>query len=162
MASHKLYTIGYEGASVEDLVSALLSAGAKRLIDVRSSPYSQREEFSREALGPALEAHGIAYTHIRELGNPPAGREAARVGHKAVFREIMDGYLAGADGQAGLRRAMELAREEPVCLMCLERAARSCHRHMVAESLSAMGGFEIEHLATSRRSSHPDQQAFDF
>jgi uncharacterized protein (DUF488 family) len=162
MASHKLYTIGYEGASVEDLVSALQAAGVRRLIDVRYSPYSQRDAFSRETLGPALEAHGIAYTHIRELGNPPAGREAARLGHRAVYREIFTGHLNAPDGLAGLARALELALAEPVCLMCLERAARNCHRGMVAERLAEMGGFEVEHLATSRKSSHPGQAAFDF
>jgi uncharacterized protein (DUF488 family) len=162
MASHKLYTIGYEGASVEDLVSALKAAGVRRLIDVRYSPYSQRDDFSREALKPALEAHGLAYSHIGELGNPPAGREAARLGHRAVYREIFTGHLNSPDGRKGLALALELALAEPVCLMCLERSSRQCHRGMVAEALAGIGGMEVEHLATSRKSSHPDQAAFDF
>jgi uncharacterized protein (DUF488 family) len=162
MASHKLFTIGYEGASVEELVAALRAAGATRLIDIRYSPYSKRDAFSREALAPAIEAYGIAYAHIRALGNPPAGREAARLGHRAIYREIFMGHLDGAEGQDGLRQALAFAKAQRSCLMCLERAARHCHRSMVAERLAAMGGFEVEHLTVSKKAGHPGQAAFDF
>ncbi len=159
---HKLYTIGYEGASVENLVAALRDAGVKHLIDIRFSPYSRRDDFSRETLKPAIEAYGLAYSHIRELGNPPAGREAARLGHRAAYREIFMGHLDSTDGKRGLDQALALAKTAPSCLMCLERNHRHCHRSMVAERLAALGGFEVEHLAVSRKSGHPGQSAFDF
>jgi uncharacterized protein (DUF488 family) len=162
LAMHMLYTIGYGGASVEELVAALQDAGAARLIDVRASPYSQRDAFSREALQAAVESYGIGYTHLRELGNPPAGREAARLGHRAGYREIFTAHLDGPEGQAGLRRLTELARAEPCCLLCLERNAQHCHRSMVAERLTATGGLTVKHLTTSRKASHPAQSMFDF
>ena len=159
---HKLSTIGYEGTSVEELVAALKAAGVVRLIDIRYSPYSRRAAFSHEALRASVEAYGIVYTHIRELGNPPAGREAARLGHRAAYREIFMAHLDGAEGQIGLRKALALAQTEPSCLLCLERNHRHCHRSMVAERLAALGGFAVEHLTTDRKSSHPGQSAFDF
>lgn len=162
MPPRKLYTIGYEGASVETLIAALKEAGVARVLDVRYSPYSRRDEFSQDALAPALAAYGVAYTHIKALGNPPAGREAARVGHMAVYREVIGNHLKGAEGEAGLREALALATAEAVCLLCLERAVRHCHRSMVAEALAAMGGFTVEHLQTSRKTPHPAQTAFDF
>ncbi len=162
MASSTLFTIGYEGASVEGLVAALKEAGATRLIDIRYSPYSRRDAFSREALKRAVEAYGIGYTHLRALGNPPQGREAARLGHRAAYREIFTAHLDGAEGQAGLAEAMALARSEPCCLLCLERNVRDCHRGMVGERLAAMGGFATEHLTVSRKASHPGQSAFEF
>lgn len=158
----KLYTIGYEGASVETLVAALKEAGATRILDIRYSPWSRRDEFSQDALIPALAAYGIAYTHIKALGNPPEGREAARVGHMAAYREVMGNHLKGPDGQAGLQEALDLATHEAVCLLCLERAARHCHRSIVAEALATMGGFEVAHLQTNRKAPHPAQAAFDF
>jgi uncharacterized protein (DUF488 family) len=162
MPQQKLYTIGYEGASVEDLAAALREAGVSRVLDIRYSPYSRRAEFGREALAAALIRYGIAYTHIRELGNPPAGREAARLGHSAAYREIFTGHLAAPEGRAGLAAARALAQAEPSCLLCLERAARNCHRSMVAQVLADMSGFEIVHLQTSRKSAHPGQSAFEF
>jgi uncharacterized protein (DUF488 family) len=162
MPPRKLYTIGYEGASVEALVAALKEAGVARILDIRYSPYSRRDEFSQDALVPALAAYGVAYTHIRALGNPPAGREAARLGHMVVYREVMGNHLKAPEGQAGLHEALALATAEAVCLLCLERAARHCHRSIVAEALAAMGGFAVEHLQTSRKAPHPAQANFDF
>src|SRR5262245_2686829 len=144
MAIAKVYTIGYEGASVTELVGALQAVGVKGLIDIRYSPYSRRDAFSREELAPALAAYGIAYEHIRALGNPPAGREAARLGHKAVYREIFTAHLDGREAQEGLRQVLSAAQAGPVCLMCLERSARHCHRGLVAERLVQMGSPEVE------------------
>jgi uncharacterized protein (DUF488 family) len=158
----KLYTIGYEGASIDALLGALKAAGIARVLDIRSSPYSKRDEFSLDALAPALARYGMGYTHLKALGSPPAGREAARLGHMAAYREIMTGHLAAPEGAEGLRLALGYARAEPVCLLCLERSARHCHRHIVAETLAARGGLEIEHLQTSRKIAHPAQSAFDF
>jgi uncharacterized protein (DUF488 family) len=162
MPPRKLYTIGYEGASVETLVTALKDAGVTRVLDIRYSPYSRRDEFSQDALAPALAAYGIAYTHIRALGNPPEGREAARLGHMAAYREVLGNHLKREEGQGGLREALGFAEKETVCLMCLERAARNCHRSMVADALAALGAFEVEHLQTNRKAAHPAQAAFDF
>jgi uncharacterized protein (DUF488 family) len=158
----KLYTIGYEGASVDGLVGALKAAGVARLLDIRYSPYSKRDEFSLDALAPALAAYGIGYTHIKALGNPPAGREAARLGHQAAYREIMAVHLRGPDGAEGLRQALTLAAAEPCCLLCLERSARHCHRHIVADAMAARAGLDIEHLQIDRKTAHPAQAAFDF
>jgi uncharacterized protein (DUF488 family) len=158
----KICTIGYEGAAIEDLVATLKAAGVTRLIDARESPYSKRREFSKDELEPALAEYGIAYTHIRALGNPPAGREAAHLGHKAVFREIFTGHLDSPDGQKGLALALTFAAYETVCLLCLEKSHLQCHRSMVADRLHAMSGQEIVHLRVEARQAHPAQAAFDF
>lgn len=157
-----IYTIGYEGAAIEDLIAALKSAGVTRLLDIRESPYSKRPEFSTDALQAALADYGIAYTHIRELGNPPAGREAARAGHAAALREIFGGHLDGPAGQAGLRRALAHAAAETVCLLCFERPAGHCHRTMVASRLKALSGQAVVNLQVRRKQPHPAQAAFDF
>jgi uncharacterized protein (DUF488 family) len=157
-----IYTIGYEGASIEDLIATLKGAGVMRLLDIRVSPYSRRHEFSTDELSAALDRYGIAYTHLRELGNPPAGREAARAGHMAAYREIFTAYLDGEEGQKGLERALAFAAAERVCLLCLEKAPSHCHRSMVAVRLNAMSGQEIVHLRVERRVAHPAQTAFDF
>jgi uncharacterized protein (DUF488 family) len=162
VALPKIYTIGYEGAAVEDLIATLKQAQVSRVLDVREQPYSQRPEFSSGAIEAALAGYGILYTHIRELGNPPAGREAARIGHAAAFREIFATHLASKGGQAGLARALALAAAEPVCLFCLEKAPNRCHRSMVTAKMHEASGQEIVHLRVMRKIGHPAQIAFDF
>ncbi len=162
MALPDIYTIGYQSAAVEDLIATLKQAGVTRVLDIREVPYSRRQEFSSEPLAAALQQYGIAYTHIRELGNPPAGREAARAGHAAAFREIFTAHLAGKDGQRGLSQALTLAAAEPVCLLCMEKAPAHCHRSMVTAKMREATGQEIVHLHVSRKIAHPAQGAFDF
>ncbi len=162
MSLPKIHMIGYEGASVEDLIATLKSAGIASLLDIRFSPYSRRAEFSKDELSAALCHYGISYQHIRELGNPPAGREAARAGHMIAYREIFHAHLNSAEGQKGLERALALAATAPICLLCLEKSASHCHRMMVAERMGAMSGKEIVHLKVEPKQAHPDQASFVF
>ena len=157
-----IYTIGYEGASVEGLISTLRSARIDRLLDIRESPFSKRSEFSRDELAAALADYGIAYEHISELGNPLAGREAARAGHKAVYREILFAHLDGPEGQKGLNRALALAARERICMLCFERSASHCHRSFVADRMEARSGQEVVHLRIAAKQPHPAQGVFEF
>ncbi len=161
MTFPKIHTIGYEGAAVEDLIATLKRAGVTRIIDVREWPHSRRAEFSIEELAAALDEFGIAYTHIRELGNPPAGRQAARAGHAASFREIFAAHLDGAGARKGLDRAFAYAAGEAVCLLCLEKAPSHCHRSMIADRMSAISGQEVVNLRVAAKQAHPAQNAFD-
>jgi Protein of unknown function, DUF488 len=105
------YTIGYEGSRVEEFVAALRRAGVVTLIDVRDIPLSRKPGFSKSALAANLAAKGIAYVHLRGLGDPKPGREAARAGKYGLFRSIFgrhmttdvarrDLELISGDGQA--------------------------------------------------------------
>jgi uncharacterized protein (DUF488 family) len=162
MAQLEIYTIGYEGAAIEDLIATLKLSNITRVVDVRESPYSKRPEFSTDAFAAALEKYGITYTHIRALGNPPAGREALRVGHPAVFREIIGKHLESEPVQAALAQAAALATEERICLMCMEKSHRHCHRSLVAERLHAITGKAVMHLNVRAKIPHPDQASFNF
>lgn len=162
MSYRQIYTIGYEQASIEGLITTLKEAGISHLVDIRHSPYSRRPEFSTDELRASLTSYGIAYTHLRELGNPPQGREAARIGHMASYREIFTAHLDSKTGQDGLRHALSLANEHVICLLCLEKSANHCHRSMVAARLAEMSGKDIVHLKIATKTVHPAQAAFEF
>src|SRR4051812_37134569 len=89
----KLFTIGYEAATVSEFLSALRKAGVERVIDVRAVANSRRPGFSKTPLRNALAEVGIDYAHLRALGTPAAGREAARAGRKAELERIYAGQL---------------------------------------------------------------------
>ena len=134
-----LCTIGYERASLVGFVAALKEAQVATLVDVRDRPWSMRPDFRRDALRKSLLEAGIGYVHIRALGNPPEGRDAAKAGDVEGYRRHMDQRLASREGQEGLGRAAELARRGPICLMCYERDPAQCHRSRVADDLTARG-----------------------
>ncbi len=143
----RLYTIGYQGASIEGFIAALKAAGVETLIDVRAVPASRRREFSKTNLSASLEAAGLAYVHLAGLGNPKAGREAAKAGRLEDYKRIYTEHLATDAARQALARAAEIATASPSCLMCLEADPAHCHRSMAAQRLAGDAGFEVENLA---------------
>src|SRR5215213_4745951 len=65
-----LFTIGYEGRALDELIAILASNKIDRVIDVRDLPLSRRRGFSKTPLCTALGGAGIEYLHMREAGNP--------------------------------------------------------------------------------------------
>ena len=141
-----LFTIGYEGKTVEELLDQLDTAGVRLLIDVRAVAASRRPGFSKTALAGALKERGIDYLHLRPLGTPRAGREAARKGRIAEMHAIFEGQLATPEAELAMEQAKAAAAERPSALLCFEAAAGHCHRAVVAERMAAAAGFEIRDL----------------
>ena len=130
-----LFTIGYEGKTVDEVLAALAEAQVDLLIDVRAVAASRRPGFSKTALAGALAEHGIGYLHLRALGTPKAGREAARKGRVAEMRAIFEEQLETPEAEAAMARAVDEAGERRTALLCFEREAGGCHRSMVAERM---------------------------
>jgi uncharacterized protein (DUF488 family) len=152
-----LATIGYEGASLEDFLATLAMAGVEKLIDIRDVPQSRRPGFSKNVLAGALAGRGIGYVHLKALGDPKHGREAARAGRLEEFRQIYAAHLERSDGSQALKIAGELSSDESCVLLCYERNPQHCHRTIVADRLSVLYSFQVRHLGVqdgaSRRSS---------
>ena len=149
MPSPPLYTIGYEKARLEDVVTTLRGAGVETLIDVRDRPISRRPGFSKRQLAASLEEAGIFYLGLRALGTPPEGREAGRGGDWDRFWSIVEDRLGSAEAELAFHEAAEAALTGPSCLLCYEADWRHCHRRRVAEILAARHGFELRHLSAA-------------
>lgn len=142
----KLATIGYEGASLPDFLSTLLSAGVEQVVDVREVAQSRRAGFSKNALRTALSEVGIDYHHIRQLGDPKHGREAARAGKFDLFRAIFAAHLDLPASRDALKEAITLATSKKSVLVCFERDPKHCHRTIVAERMANQSSLEITNL----------------
>lgn len=132
----QLFTIGYEGVTQAEFLAALQAAGVERVIDVRALPNSRRPGFSKTPLRNALAEVGIDYVHLRALGTPAAGREAARAGRKAELERIYAGQLETPQAMAEGAQMLDLAREKPSALLCYERDPACCHRTLLWQSLA--------------------------
>lgn len=141
-----LATIGYEGAALDAFLATLVDAGIRTLIDVRAVAASRRRGFAKTALNEAVAAAGIAYVHLPALGTPKPGRDAARAGRVAEFRELFDKQLNSAEAQSALAEALDTARDSPACLMCYEREPARCHRSIVAAEMAKRERIEVRHL----------------
>lgn len=131
----RVFTIGYEGATQAELVAALRAAGVEQVIDVRAVPLSRKPGFSKNVLAAGLAEAGIGYVHLKALGTPPAGREAARKGKWEAFSRIYADQLETPEAGAEAARMIALAEEKPSALLCFERDPAQCHRTPLRESV---------------------------
>jgi uncharacterized protein (DUF488 family) len=132
----RIFTIGYEGATVDEFLTALKGAGVERVIDVRALPLSRRPGFSKSPLRSALEEAGIDYVHLKALGTPADGRAAARAGRHEEMARIYAGQLELPEAIAEGAKMLELARERPSALLCFEREPGHCHRTLLLDAVA--------------------------
>jgi uncharacterized protein (DUF488 family) len=141
-----LSTIGYEGASPADFLKTLLAAEVEVVIDVRDRAQSRRPGFSKGILERSLAESGIDYFHLRELGDPKEGRDAARANDFTKFRRIFESVLATSSAQAAIAQIASIAAHSSVCLLCYERDPERCHRTIVADLIAKRIGMKVRKL----------------
>lgn len=142
----KLATIGYEGTTIDAVVTTLRDADVGLLIDVRAVPQSRKPGFSKRQLAAALDEAGIGYVHLQGLGTPKPGRDAVRAGHPERMEVIFRDHMTSDRAQVELAQAKHLARERAACLLCFERDQNTCHRRLVAEMIVAETRQTVVHL----------------
>jgi uncharacterized protein (DUF488 family) len=143
----KLATIGYERETQPAVIQKLKDAGVELLIDVRAVASSRRAGFSKTLLSASLNEAGIGYVHLRQLGTPKPGRDAARKGRIAEMHRIFEDHMAEPGAQLELAKATDLVRgDKKVALLCYEADAAGCHRTILAKQICATLGCEIEDL----------------
>lgn len=131
---NRMFGIGYEGLTVEELLTRLQSEGADVLVDVRLNAISRKAGFSKRALGAALAAAGIEYVHDPRLGNPRDNRSGYAELDSVVGAGARDRFRAVLDTDEGAQAIRELGdriADHNVAVLCFEADERHCHREQV-------------------------------
>jgi uncharacterized protein (DUF488 family) len=127
----RVFTIGYEGATVDEVLAALTRAGVAQVADVRAIAASRRPGFSKTSLTANLADVGIGYRHLRALGTPKPGRDAAKKGDRATLERVYAGQLELPEAQAETAALEGMIAEKPTALLCFERDPAMCHRTLL-------------------------------
>jgi uncharacterized protein (DUF488 family) len=147
MKAKTLFTIGYEQTPAKSVLDELQNAGVKLLVDVRAVASSRRPGFSKSQLAAGLDERGIAYVHLRGLGTPKEGREAARSGHYDTLHKIYDAHLTTPQAKEQLDELSALVKTAgPICLLCYERDHAHCHRQWIAEIIEERDHVKVDNL----------------
>lgn len=142
-----LFTIGYEGLSIEEFFRRLQLEQIDSLIDVRRVPFSHKLGFSRGKLEQLCEGLRIQYRHMPELGIPPQRRRSlnSQADYDALFEEYRVHDLPR--NEAALQRIGSLvSRGQRVALMCFEADPFQCHRRIVANRIEEIFGLPYRNL----------------
>lgn len=147
----RVYTIGHSNHPAEKLLALLLQHAIAVLVDVRSTPYSRwNRQYNREALQKSLAQAGIEYRFAGEyLGGRPKDPGCYRPGPDGSPQIDYPLMMAKDWYQAGIRRLVEIATEQPTAILCSEEDPAHCHRqNLIAQTLLAMG-VEVPHIRGS-------------
>jgi uncharacterized protein (DUF488 family) len=142
-----LFTIGYEKAKPDAVLSELKRANVDLLIDTRAVAASRRPGFSKRQLAASLDQAGIAYIHLQKLGTPAQGRQAARSGDFEALWRIYDKHIKTRQAQAALGELLALIKSgKRVCLLCYERDPNECHRSRIAALVKKHARVKVDDL----------------
>lgn len=140
-----LYTIGYEGDSLENYLNRLLKNDVKVLVDVRNNPLSMKFGFSKTQLKKYCESLGIGYMHFPEVGIVSDKRQALNTqdDYDKLFADYRVNNLPNTiETQENI---LKILREyKRIALTCFEANYCQCHRSHLAEAIKRLPRFEYE------------------
>lgn len=132
-----LFSVGYEGHSLESYLNLLIRNSVSLLCDVRRNPLSRKYGFSKSTLARGCEGVGIQYEHRPELGIASEERRQlkSQADYDALFvRYERETLPMRGDGIGEIRSW--IATGQRVALTCYEHLPEQCHRRCVADAVT--------------------------
>jgi len=144
-----LFTIGYEGLSLEDYLNKLLQNNVKVLCDVRKNAFSMKYGFSKKQLRNACDGVGIEYLHFPAVGITSDKRQnlATQADYDRLFSQYRKETLAKTqDIQKEIVGI--LTSKKRIALTCFEANSCQCHRKSLAEAIGHLADFtcQLQHI----------------
>lgn len=141
-AGQVLFTIGYEGKSIEAFVNSLIRNDIRLLCDVRKNPLSRKFGFSKGKLEHITQTVSVRYIHIPGLGIESDKRCSLETPED--YKRLFEDYEKTLPTRkVFLEEVYRLLRTNTrIALMCFEREPLMCHRHVIRDYIVDTHGVE--------------------
>lgn len=144
-----LFTIGYEGISLEMYLQKLVKNNVKLLVDVRKNPLSMKFGFSKTLLKRYCNSLDIEYLHIPEVGINSDKRQElnTQADYDRLFKDYRKTTLC--ETSAHQKQIFDLLKKfNRIALTCFEAEPCQCHRSHLAEAIRNLPEFQysLNHL----------------
>jgi uncharacterized protein (DUF488 family) len=144
-----LYTIGYEGISLESYINKLIKHDIKVLIDVRNNPLSQKYGFSKSQLQSVCNGSNIDYMHFPDVGIQSQQRQEliTQKDYDVLFDKYKQETLSKT--LTTQQKILDLLVEKQrIALTCFEANICQCHRKHLGEAIMKLPGwrYELKHI----------------
>lgn len=146
MGDLAVYTLGYEGLSIDEFFGILTENGILHLIDVRRDPVSRRYGFHKKTFSSLCDGYGIEYAHLPELGIESKYRKDLKT---EADRELLLSRYETETIKREMKTVSDISRlmsERPCVLVCLESDPNRCHRSILAKVVAKISGLPVRHL----------------
>jgi len=140
-----LFTIGYEGISLEEYLMRLLKNNIKVLVDVRHNPVSMKYGFSKSQLKKYCESLGINYMHFPQVGIQSEQRQElnTQTDYDKLFSLYRKNNLQKTtETQSDILNLLK--ENKRIALTCFEANICQCHRKHLAEAIAKLPAFDYE------------------
>jgi len=132
-----MYTIGYEGISLESYLNKLIQNDIRVLIDVRNNPISQKFGFSSSQLKRFCESIKIEYFNFRDVGIASDYRQELKT--QEDYDKLFDNYWKKTLSKtiSTQHKILELVKKHGrIALTCFEADICQCHRKHLAQAVT--------------------------
>jgi len=149
VAETAVYTLGYEGLSIDAFLHLLIRHGLSRVVDVRMNAVSRRFGFTKRRLTDLCQRIETEYVHSPKLGIPSNDRKnlSSFESYQRLFETYEKTILPREAGVIG--QVARLMQEKPSVLICYEADVRYCHRGRLASVLASKTGLPVVHLGAA-------------
>lgn len=144
-----LYTIGYEGISLEEYLNRLIKNDVKVLVDVRNNALSMKFGFSKTQLKNFCASLNIEYLHIPEVGIQSEQRQ--ELNSQTDYDNLFETYR-----KLNLKKTVRyqeqilklLQQKKRIAMTCFEANICQCHRKHLADAITKLPdwNFELKHI----------------
>ena len=145
----RIFTIGYEGRSLDAFLNTLIANNVKALVDIRNNPVSMKYGFTGSLLKHYVEETGIKYISIPELGIESRYRKNLdeQGDYTNLFKIYESEILPQRKDKMALLKNL-ITQEKRIALMCFEKDERMCHRGIASRYFQNWCGnkYGVSHL----------------
>ena len=141
-----IFTVGYEGKSIDSYLDRLIENNIALLCDVRKNPLSMKYGFSKNQLRQYCDKLGIIYEHIPQLGIDSQKRK--NLNSKQDYQNLFKGYTRELPSK---KKELDqvlvlLKRHKRIAITCFEKSPQECHRYCISSYLQSENNVECQHL----------------
>jgi uncharacterized protein (DUF488 family) len=138
-SEYTLFSIGYEGKTVENFTNELIKEDVRVLCDLRKNALSMKYGFSKKQLKFIVENVGIRYIHIPELGIDSFKRQGLNTDrdYERLFRDYEKNTLPNRSKELQEIQKIFISNKR-IAVMCFEADHKSCHRSRTVQALAKL------------------------
>jgi hypothetical protein len=132
-----VWTISYQGRSVEDLVEVLRRNGIERVVHIGSVVQDIEGTGFEEDLRNGLEKAGIEYRHLQGVEEPPEFRGIAADRGREELTAAFNAYLSKRGGE--MEDLLKIIKERPTAILCFLQGEQACQGAVLMQMLEKRG-----------------------
>jgi uncharacterized protein YwgA len=139
-----LFTIGYEGLSIDAFLNMLLANNILALVDVRKNPISMKYGFSKVRFANSVKLAGLLYFHLPDLGVPSVLRQNLQ--SPLAYQKLFERYsreILPHQTEALEKLKTIIKEQKRVAITCFEADYHFCHRQKIAEYMEQEPSFGV-------------------